>query len=131
MAYLVLMIGESCVRFERYRAGLRAGGFNVVAIREASDAPRLMSALRPAVCIIDVCSLRQQGWELADAIRAFPSLRSTAVIVLANTARYPRRALKTRAHRLRCTLLAMPLTSNDLVDCVATIIGCGGPRGRP
>jgi PleD family two-component response regulator len=128
VGYLVLMIGESSVRFERYRARLRAGGFHVVATREASDAPRLVTALRPAVCIIDVTSLHQQGWELGEAIRALPSLRSTAIIVLADAARYPRRDLKTRAHRLRCTLLPMPLTSNDLVDCVATLIGCGPPN---
>jgi CheY-like chemotaxis protein len=121
------MIGESSVRFERYRARLRGGGFHVMATRETRDAPRLITALRPAVCIIDVTSLHQQGWELGEAIRALPSLRSTAIIVLADTTSYPRRALQTRAHRLRCTLLALPLTSNDLVDAVATVIGCGQP----
>jgi response regulator RpfG family c-di-GMP phosphodiesterase len=127
VAYLVLMIGESNVRFERYRARLQAGGFSVIATREAGDGPRLIAAVRPAVCIIDVCSLHQQGWELCERIHVLPSLRSIPIMVLADTAGYPRRALKTHAHRLRCTIFAMPLTSNDFVDCVATLIGCGRP----
>ena len=110
-------------RLERYRRSLQAGGFGVIATDETHEGPRLLAALRPAVCVIDVCSLQERGWELCGAIRAIPSLRQTAIVLLAETTGYPRGVLKGRAGRLNCTLLAMPVASTDLVDCVATLIG--------
>ena len=122
MRSLVLMIGAWDHRLERYRVSLRAGGFAVIATDDA-DAPRLLIALRPAVCVIDVCSLKAQGWELCEAIRENPSLRSIAIAIIATTTGHSRRALTARAGRLNGTLLVTPLRSNDLVDCVATLIG--------
>jgi CheY-like chemotaxis protein len=123
MGPLVLLIGGGSERLERYRGSLRAGGFGVLATDDTRDVPRLLAALRPAVCVIDTCSLQEIGWELCEAIRAIPSLRQTAIVLLAETTGYPRGALKARAGRLHSTLLAMPVASNELVDCVATLIG--------
>ncbi len=123
MGTVVLLIGSLSERLDGYRGSLQTGGFGVVATDDTSDGPRLLAALHPAVCVIDVCSLHEKGWELCEAIRAMPSLRQTAIVLLAQTTGYPRGALKARAGRLNSTLLAMPVASNELVDCVATLIG--------
>jgi DNA-binding NtrC family response regulator len=121
--HVVVLVGGMSERMDSYRESLRAGGFGVVTTDDTSDGPRLLAALRPAVCVIDVCSLQDKGWELGEAIRARPSLRQTAIILLADPSGHPRGSLKTRAGRLNGTLLAMPVASDDLVDCVATLIG--------
>ena len=91
---------------------------------DAHDVPRLLAAVRPAVCVLDIRSLGENGWALCDVIRSIPTLNATTVLLLAETSGYPRGALTARARRLRCTILSTPISASDFVDCVATLIAC-------
>jgi len=126
----VLFVGRRCQRNERHRLSLRTSGFSTVTTDDTTDVPRLLAALRPAVCVIDLCSLREHGWTLCEAIRTIPSLSQTAIILLVGTTRSGRGRIKDRAARFGGMLLGKPLTSNDLVDCVATFIGLRRARSR-
>ncbi len=123
MRPLVLMVGYDRGRFGTYRNHLRASGLHLITTSDPSEVVRLVNAVRPAVCIIDVWSLRETGWGICDALRATRVSRSTPMLVMANATGAALRLVKARARRLNCTVLPWALKRDELVDFVAAVIG--------
>jgi DNA-binding response OmpR family regulator len=124
MGYMVLMIGTFDGCLDDYRRALHDGGFGVIRA-DAHDATRLLPALRPAVCVLDIRSLGERGWDLCKLIRSIPTTSSATLLLLAETDGYRRGVLAARARHLRCTMFSTLLTASDFVDCVATLVACG------
>jgi CheY-like chemotaxis protein len=124
MGHMVLMIGTFDGCLDDYRRALHDGGFGVIRA-DAHDATRLLPALRPAVCVLDIRSLGEEGWDLCEMIRSIPTLSSTTLLLLTGRHGYRRGVLPARARRLRCTMFSTRLTASDFVDCVATLAACG------
>jgi CheY-like chemotaxis protein len=125
MGHIVLMIGTFDACFDEYRAALSERGFSAMTT-DADDALRLLTAVRPGVCVLDVRSLGERAWELCETIRATPALLSTSILLWAETRRYPRGVLAARARGWHCTVFSARLAASDFVDGIATLIGCGG-----
>jgi DNA-binding NtrC family response regulator len=123
MRPLVLMIGHDRGRFGTYGGHLRAGGLRLITASNPSEAVRLVNAVRPAVCIIDVWSLRETGWDICEALRATRVSKSTPMLVMANATGAAQRTVKARARHLNCTILPRTLSRDDFVDFVFAVIG--------
>jgi DNA-binding response OmpR family regulator len=131
MGRMVLLVGRSSARLDAYRTHLVADGFRVITTTDTPEGLRCLTALRPHLCVVDVRSLDERGWQLCETARRRPSLSSTAILILADTSGPPVPTLHARARRVGAVLYAKLLKPADLVDCVAMMVACRGPMMAP
>jgi CheY-like chemotaxis protein len=131
MRPLVLMLGHDRGKFGTYGRHLRANGLRLITASNPSEAVRLVNAVRPAVCLIDLSSLGETGWDICDALRATRVSRSTPMLVMANATGAAQRAVKARARQLNCTVLPRALRRDEFVDFVFAVIGLSQRADQP
>jgi DNA-binding response OmpR family regulator len=130
MGHLLLMIGNGRGRFGSYQDHLRTSGFRIITASEPEEAVRLGAAVRPAVGVIDVSTLKETGWDICRSLRAIPILRSTPLLVMTDGTGALRRGVNARARALGCTALPKNLKADELVDFVAAVIGLSSRSDR-
>jgi CheY-like chemotaxis protein len=121
---MVLLVGQSSARLDAYRAHLVGYGFRVITAADVQEGLRCLTTLQPQVCVADVRSLGERGWQLCETARKLRSVHSIPMLILADTSGPPVPALHARARRVGAVLYAKLLKPADLVDCVAMM-------GRP
>jgi DNA-binding response OmpR family regulator len=119
MRRIVLLVGRSSARLDVYRAHLVAYGFRVITTADTWEGLRCLTALRPHVCVVDVRSLEERGWQLCETARTLRSVSSIPMLILADSGGPPVPTLHARARRIGAVVYAKLLAPADLVDCVA------------
>jgi len=117
----VLIVARPSERIDQYRAELVSEGFRVATMTDVQSGLRCLGALQPAVCVIDVCSLAEAGWQLCEAAGTIRT-RRPLMLILADRSRESPASLRARARRLGAVVYARPLTPADLAACVATLV---------
>src|SRR5512138_2371017 len=99
--------------------------FKVTSVDNGEDAITKARELRPDVILADVVMPRKNGYEVCEAVKGDPSLRSIPVLLLAGTfeafdeARA--RAAKADGH------IAKPFESGALINRVKELVGLAAP----
>jgi CheY-like chemotaxis protein len=126
MGRMVLLVGRSSARLDVYRAQLVADGYRAITAADTREGLRCLTALRPDVCVVDVRSLDERGWQLCETARRLRSVRSIPMLILADSSGVPVPTLHARARRIGAVVYAKLLAPADLVDCVAMMMTCRG-----
>src|SRR5512133_2381543 len=102
--------------------------FRVVSVDNGEDALTRAREIKPDVILADVVMPRRNGYELCEAVKADPALRSVPVLLLAGTfeAFDEARARQAKADGH----MAKPFESGMLINRVKELVGLAAP-GAP
>ncbi len=122
----VLIVEDEPAILESLQFLLARSGWTVESARDGEAALRAVRSLRPRMVLLDIMLPKRSGFDVLKAIRADPSLRSTAVVIL--TARGQQFDRKTASDLCADGFVTKPFANDDVVAEVRRILD--GPAVR-
>ncbi|GAB6095231.1 hypothetical protein JCM14469_14830 [Desulfatiferula olefinivorans] len=126
----ILVVEDNDIAGLQIRSALEERGYRIRIASNGNEALETIKQSCPRAIILDLMMPGMDGFQVLDSLRAAPETRDLPILVLSAKELSSDERARLSHNKVRQLIRKGSIDRNQLVDCIETLLGIGGPEDR-